>query len=425
MQIPNTLCMHIAKPMLRLGFFSRSNCQRTLDCPLLAFELAEHVLKLASDEVLDLLSQLGDFVSNLVGLRVDLLGSDLGLRLHLLDDGGVVSDCVAAILDDGGVVGHSATVPGEDVGGVAGNIGKSALSRNGDEVGLELLRADIRDSEGRVLSGLKRQEVGEKTSNVGRGHRGTRDSVDGVLAADPGGLDVKTGSEDVVALAVVGEVGTLVGESAGTDSDSLLGGSGRVVARIGVVVASGNSEVDTSVDSSVDSLVEDGRFATAQAHVGSRALEALSLALLGDADLLEVRLGSVFDALDDIRHRARAVGAQDFDGLDMSLLRNTVLLASNSAGAVCSVSVSVLVGITLGDSLTPRRTTLEVDVVDVGTSVHDVDINALATVLGVQVLVKGAEAQAVAVGDTGETPRSVLLDLRLGAKNVDFLIPLD
>jgi hypothetical protein len=81
----------------------------------------------------------------------------------------------------------------------------------------------------------------------------------------------------------------------------------------------------------------------------------------------------------------------------VSLLGDTVLLAGNSARAVCSVSVAILIGIALGDGLSPRRTTLEVDVVNVGAGVDDVDVNALATVLGVEVLVEGTEAQAVTV----------------------------
>jgi len=139
---------------------------------------------------------------------------------------------------------------------------------------------------------------------VGRGHRGTGDNVGSSLAADPGGKDVETGGEDVVALAEVGEVGTLVGESGGTDGDSLLSSSGGVSARVGVVVTGGNSEVDASVDSSVDSLVKESRLATTQTHVGSAALEALSLALLGLLNLLDVRLGGVLDTLDDIGHGA-------------------------------------------------------------------------------------------------------------------------
>jgi hypothetical protein len=424
---PTRCVMHIAKPVLWLGFSSENARQvkKRQATSLLALELTEHVLELTSDEVLDLLGELGDLVCKLVTLGVDLLASDLGLSLNLLEHGRGASNFVATLLDDGGVVGLSATVPGEDVGGVAGDVGQSTHGGDGDEVSLQLLGGDIRNSEGRVLGRLEREKVGEKTSNVRRSHRGTGDGVDGVLAADPGRLDVETRGEDVVALAVVGEVGTLVSKSAGTNGDSLVSGSGRVVARVGVIVACGNSEVDTSIDSSVDSLVEDGRFATAQAHVGSRALEALSLALLGDADLLEMRLGGVLNTLDDVGHGARAVGAEDLDGLDVCLLGHTVLLAGDGARAVCSVSVAVLICITLRDGLAPRRTTLKVDVLSVGAGVDDVDIDALATVLSVEVLVEGAEAQAVTVGDTGEAPGCVLLDLRLRAENVNLLVSLN
>lgn len=118
------------------------------------------------------------------------------------------------------------------VGSVSGNIRQSANSSNGKEVCLQLLGCDVGNSVGRVLGRLKREEVGKETSDVGRGHRGTGDGVDGVLAANPGGLDVETGSKDVIALAVVGEVGTLVSKSAGANGDSVLSGSGRVVARV-------------------------------------------------------------------------------------------------------------------------------------------------------------------------------------------------
>ena len=407
--------------MARLLFGVRLSIKQRL----LALELAEHLLELAGDEVLDLVGELSNLLGKLVTLRGELVAGDLGLGLDLLEHGGAVGSSVATLLDNGGVVGNSATVPGKDVGSVAGDISESVLGGDGEEVSLELLGADVGDSEGRVLGGLEGEKVGKETSNVRRGHRGTGDGVNGVLAADPGGLNVKTRGEDVVALAEVGEVGALVGESAGTDGDGLLSSGRRVVARVGVIVTGGNGEVDTGVDGSVNSLVEQRRLAATQAHVGSRALEALSLALLGDADLLGVRLGGVLDTLDNVGHGAGAVGAEDLDGLDVGLLGDTVLLAGNSTRAVCSVSVAVLIEITIGDSLAPRRTTLEVDVVDVGTGVNDVDVNTLATVFGVEVLVEGAEAQAVTVGDTGETPGSVLLDLGVRAQGVDFLISLD
>lgn len=215
---------------------------------------------------------------------------------------------------------------------------------------------------------------------MGRGHRGTGDNVGGSLAADPGGKDVKTGSEDVVALAEVGEVSALVSKSGGTDGDSLLSSSRGVSARVGVVVTGGNSEVNSGVDSSVDSLVKESRLATTQTHVGSAALEALSLALLGLLDLLDVRLGGVLNTLDDIGHGAGAVGAKDLDGLDVGLLGDTVLLAGDGTRAVSAVAVTVLILITRRDGLAPGGTTLEVDVVNVGAGVDNVDIDALTTV---------------------------------------------
>lgn len=213
-----------------------------------------------------------------------------------------------------------------------------------------------------------------------RGHRGTRDDVGSSLAANPGGKNVKTRSEDVVALAVVGEVGTLVSKSGSTDGDGLLSSGRGVSARVGVVVTSSNSEVDASVDGSVDGLVEESRLATTKTHVGSAALETLSLALLGLLNLLKVRLSGVLDTLDDIRHGTRAVGTENLDGLDVSLLGDTVLLASDGTRAVSAVAVAVLVLIALRDGLAPGGTALKVDVVNVGASVDNVDINTLTAV---------------------------------------------
>jgi len=57
-------------------------------------------------------------------------------------------------------------------------------------------------------------------------HGGTRDSVDGILAANPGRENVEAWGEDVIAFAKVGEIGALVEESGGTNCDGLLSGSG-------------------------------------------------------------------------------------------------------------------------------------------------------------------------------------------------------
>jgi hypothetical protein len=75
----------------------------------------------------------------------------------------------------------------------------------------------------------------------------------------------------------------------------------------------------------------------------------------------------------------------------VSLLGNTVLLTGDSAGAVSTVSVSILVRITAGDGLAPFGTALEVNVVDVGAGVDNVDIDTLATFAVIQVLVEAAE----------------------------------
>jgi hypothetical protein len=75
----------------------------------------------------------------------------------------------------------------------------------------------------------------------------------------------------------------------------------------------------------------------------------------------------------------------------VSLLGNTVFLAGDGAGAVSAVSVAILVLVAAGDSLAPFGAALEVDVVDVGTGVNDVDVDTLTTFAVVQVLVEAAE----------------------------------
>jgi len=90
------------------------------------------------------------------------------------------------------------------------------------------------------------------------------------------------------------------------------------------------------------------------------------------------------------------------------------------------MAVAILVGIAARDGLSPLGTALEVDVLNVCAGIDDVNVNTLTTVGSVQVLVVGAEAQGVAVRDTGQTPGGVLLDLRLvGTEDVDLRVALD
>ena len=200
-------------------------------------DLLEHGLHLLSDEILNLGLKVLELATNLVSLAASRLLSllEVGLNVRERRDGdaelrllfllGSLLDGVAALLDDLSVVGRTTTVPGEDVLGVAGDVRESTNGGDGDQVSLELLGRDVGNSVGRVLGRLKRQHVGKKTSNVGRGHGGSGDGVGSVLRADPGGQDVETRGEDVVALSVVGEVRTLVKEGGGTDGDGVLSSS--------------------------------------------------------------------------------------------------------------------------------------------------------------------------------------------------------
>jgi hypothetical protein len=110
----------------------------------------------------------------------------------------------------------------------------------------------------------------------------------------------------------------------------------------------------------------------------------------------------------------------------VSLLGDTVLLTSNSTRAVGAVAVAILVSVAVGDGLAPLGTTLKVDVLGVCAGVDDVNVNALTTIGGVEVLVPCAEAQGVAVRDTRETPWGVLLDFGfVVAECVDLRVALD
>jgi hypothetical protein len=346
---------------------------------------------------------------------------------HIIDLLANSLDLVATLGDDVGKVAASSSVPGEDlktelesmdillggsayVGSVRRNIRQSTCSANCNQALLQLLGSDLSNSESGVAGGLQREVVGQKTSNVRRSHRGTGDGVDGVLAADPGGQNVQTRGKDVIASTVVREVSTLVSQGGGSDGDGLLGGSRRVVARVGVVVTSSDSKVNTSIHSSVNCLVKGDRLAAAETHVGSASFEALDLSSLGILDFLDVLSSSPLNTGDDIGHRAGAVGTQNLDSVDVGLLGNTVLLASNGSSAVGTVSVAIFIGVTSRNSLTPGSAALKVNVLGVGAGVNDVDIHTLTAVSGIKILVEGSEAQRVSVRDTGQTPRGILLN---------------
>ena len=404
----------------------------------------KELLDLLINHVVDLLRELLSLVGKGRDTLDNLARDDLVVVLNgllKLRDGrdlvrlGLGVGLVAASLDDGRVVAAATTVPGEEVGGVTGHVGEGTDGGNLEEVGLHLLGGDLSERVLRVAGRLEREVVGEKAANVGRGHGSARDGVGGILAADPGGENAETGSEDVSALAIVGEVGTAVVDGGGTDGDGLGSSSRRVVASIGVIVASSDGEVNADGDSSVDGVIKSLGLATTKRHVGNGALEALALAILGSLDVLDVGLGSPLNTGNDVSHGTRAVRAEDLDGVNVSLLGNTVLLASDSARAVSAVAIAVDVGIAVRDGLAPLGTTLEVNVLGVGTGVDNVGINTLATLSGIEVLVEGSKAQRITVRDTSQAPGSGLLDIAIAlalginifgdAHGVDNAITLD
>lgn len=376
-------------------------------------------MKLSINHLLDLLGDLLGLGESCLGILDNLAGDDIIVVLNCLlqelnsgwELGSLIGlNRITASLDDGSVVGRSTTVPCEDVLGVGWNIGQSTLGGDADDALLQLLGGDLSNGVIRVGSRLERQVVGQETSDMWGGHGCTRDGVGGIWAADPGGENAQTWGKNVVALSVVGEVCAGVIKSRGTDSDGLLSSSWGVVARIGVVVSGSDGKVDTSINSSVNSAVKSGGLATTKRHVGGRALETL-LSLL---NLLGVSVGGPLNTLYDIGHGSRSVGSEDLDGVDVGLLGNTVLLASNSTRAVSSVSVSILISIVGWDGLTPVGAILKINVLDVGSGVNDIDINTLTRISGIEVLVEVTESQALPVRDTGKTPWGVLLKLSLG-----------
>lgn len=90
-----------------------------------------------------------------------------------------------------------------------------------------------------------------------------------------------------------------------------------------------------------------------------------------------------------------------------------------------AMSVAVLVWVVFWNGLAPMCTAFEIDMVGEGTSIDYVDINTFASIFRVEVLAECAEGEAVAMRDTGQTPRSVSLELRVVAQRVNYLIFLN
>lgn len=91
-----------------------------------------------------------------------------------------------------------------------------------------------------------------------------------------------------------------------------------------------------------------------------------------------------------------------------------------------AMTIAVGIFISIRNGLAPRSTTFELDVIDVGASVDNVDIYTLAAITIVEVLVESAEAKAVAMRDTGKTPWSADLGRAIiGLQGMDLRVFLN
>jgi len=108
------------------------------------------------------------------------------------------------------------------------------------------------------------------------------------------------------------------------------------------------------------------------------------------------------DTLKNIRHSATSIRPEYFDSNNVGLLSDAVFAGSDSASAMCSMTVAILVHI-IRNGLAPNCTTLEFNMVDIDTGIDDVDINALSAVRVVFILCESTESQLGTMTDTSKT----------------------
>jgi len=164
-----------------------------------------------------------------------------------------------------------------------------------------VLKRQFIDGRGNLCRGqgaVEAKEVRGETSNVRSGHGSSRDHVG--LPVVPGGDDVQAGGPDVNGGTKVGERGLCVLDSSSADGNRLLNTSGRVVARVTVIVSGSYDDGNTAVVKlkmkslvsfiiafyplgayRYDSPVQGGRGTTTQAHRSNRGFTGPPC-LLGD-----------------------------------------------------------------------------------------------------------------------------------------------
>lgn len=88
------------------------------------------------------------------------------------------------------------------------------------------------------------------------------------------------------------------------------------------------------------------------------------------------------------------------------------------------MSITVFIWIAGRNSLAPMGAALEVNMVVVRTGIDDVSVNTFAGIFSVQILVKRAKAQGIAVRDSSKPPGSILLCQGIG-QGVDYGVSFD
>jgi hypothetical protein len=89
-----------------------------------------------------------------------------------------------------------------------------------------------------------------------------------------------------------------------------------------------------------------------------------------------------------------------------------------------SVAIAIYILITGRNGFPPMGTALKVVVIDIGTSVNDINVNTLATMSLVDVFIVGTKVQTLLVRDTGKTPRSRVFSYGI-RESIDLGIFLD
>lgn len=271
---------------------------------------------------------------------------------------------------------RTVAVVDKDVGG--------AGTGGGDLAGL-----GVRDDAGTDLGGggktVLGDEVGGETSNMGRGHGGTRERSGGGVRGVVSGEDGGARGEDVEGRTVVGVRGTGISGGGGTDGDGVGGRGGGVVGGVGVGVTGGDNEGDTGGDGGGDGVVQGGGVRTTERHVGNSLLA-------GGVG------GNPVDTLNDTGGGTGTRVVEDLDGDESGLLGDTVGGTTDGTGNVGTVTVTVIG--TASNVGTHGGTAAELGVGGADTGVNDVDGNALAGG-GVIDVVGGTSSQ---VRDTAQAP---------------------